>query len=108
MTWNVLPDIIEPAAPEIWLSFFTFLKLGILLFFKQFDETGLFLYPLTTSENHWFSDIFKGYRKNSVAWTTNGAKYSRIDQVKFLKAIFNKFYLVHSWIRCPKFSCNTK
>ena len=27
---------------------------------------GLFLYPLKTSENHSFSDVFRGYRKRSV------------------------------------------
>ena len=43
----------------------------------------------------------------------NGSRYSRMDQVKFLensfkkspqvfKAVFHKFYLVHSWILCPK------
>ena len=47
----------------------------------------------------------------------HGAKYSRMDQVKFmkdsrwkiwiwitsnfLKAVFHKFYLIHSWILCP-------
>ena len=43
-----------------------------------------------------------------------GTKYSRIDQVKFvktaladhtpsnfLKAVFPKFYLVHLWLLCP-------
>ena len=28
----------------------------------------------------------------------NEKKYSRVDQVNFLKAVFHKFYLVHSWI----------
>ena len=30
--------------------------------------TGLFLYPLKTSGNLWFSDVFRGYRKMPVAW----------------------------------------
>ena len=30
---------------------------------------GLFLYPLKKKkENHWFSDIYRGYRKRSVKW----------------------------------------
>ena len=29
---------------------------------KSFYATGLFLYPLTTSENLWFSDVFRGCR----------------------------------------------
>ena len=32
-----------------------------------FYATGLFLYPLKTSENFWFSDVFRGYRKRSLA-----------------------------------------
>ena len=32
-----------------------------------------FLYPLKTSENPWFSDIFRGYRKKPVVW--NGVIY---------------------------------
>ena len=36
--------------------------------------TSLFLYPLKTSKNHRFFDVFRGYRKRLVAW--NGLKYS--------------------------------
>ena len=32
--------------------------------------TGLFLYPLKTSESLWFSDVFRGHKKRPVA--TNG------------------------------------
>ena len=46
---------------------------GILLndslwFINPFHQTGLFLYPLKTSENLWFSVVFRGYRKRSVVW----------------------------------------
>ena len=94
-----------PNQTSIWLN---------LLF-----ATGPFLNPIKT-ENLWFSDVFKAYRKRPVVWnivksenrkycenTSNSAKllnfcrYSRMDQVKFLKGFFNKFYLVHSWIFCP-------
>ena len=47
-----------------------------------------------------------------------GIKYSRIDQAKFvedtlspsdfLKAVFHKFYLVHSWIPWPMWSFSVK
>ena len=30
--------------------------------------TSLFQYLLKTSENHWFSDVFRGYQKRPVAW----------------------------------------
>ena len=36
--------------------------------FNPFYATGLFLYPLKASENLWFSDVFKKYRKRPVAW----------------------------------------
>ena len=34
---------------------------------NPFHATCLFLYPLKRSENLWFSDVFKGYRKIIVA-----------------------------------------
>ena len=34
----------------------------------SFHATGLFLYPLKTSENHSFSDGLRGYRKRAVVW----------------------------------------
>ena len=37
-------------------------------FLKPFHTTDLFWYPLKTSENLWFSDVFRGYQKRSVAW----------------------------------------
>ena len=36
---------------------------------NPFQVTGLFLYPLKTSENQRFSDVFGGYRKRPVAWS---------------------------------------
>ena len=36
-------------------------------FFNPFHATGLFLYNLKISENLWFSDIFREYRKRPVA-----------------------------------------
>ena len=35
-------------------------------FINSFHATGLFIYPLKTSENQ-FSDVFRGYRKESAA-----------------------------------------
>ena len=40
---------------EIWL-----------LLFNPFLATGLFLYPLKTSENHRSSDVFRGCREITV------------------------------------------
>ena len=46
---------------ELWK-----LKTNKEVIFDLFHATGLFLYPLETSRNLWFLDIFKGYRKRSV------------------------------------------
>ena len=48
---------------------------------NPFHITGRFVYPLKTSENFWFSDIFKGYRKRQVAWIG----------LKLLKLILNSY-----------------
>ena len=40
--------------------------------------TGLFLYPLKTSENQRFSYVFRGYRNRSVEW--NGLIKRRMDR----------------------------
>ena len=34
---------------------------------NPFHATGLFLYPLKTSETLWFSNVFRGYRKRPMA-----------------------------------------
>ena len=61
-------------------------------------------------ECYWFTDyvwkikwrVFTGNLKR-INWSRKKyrSKYSRMDQVKFLMAVFHKFYLVHSWILCP-------
>ena len=38
------------------------------LVINPFQATGLFWYPLKTSENQRFSDVFRGFRKRPVAW----------------------------------------
>ena len=39
----------------------------LLVTINPFHATGIFLYPLKKSENLWFSDVFRGYRKRPVA-----------------------------------------
>ena len=61
-----------------WKSFIIFPKCFILDVWQGPEYTsedgnplhdkGLFLYPLKTSENLCFSDVFRGYRKRPVAW----------------------------------------
>ena len=48
------------------------LKEILFLLINPFHATDLFWYPLKTSENQRFSDVFRGYQKRSVAW--NGLK----------------------------------
>ena len=91
--------------PQESMDLFTFTKEN----FNPFHTTTLFIHPLKT-ENLWFSDVFREYRKTSdMKWVkenlnlcailavcfthspsvlivlSNGAKYSRMDQVKFVK-----------------------
>ena len=46
--------------------------------------------------------------KNTIIDVSDKTNYSRMDQdhipSNFLKAVFHKFYLVHSWILCPKYA----
>ena len=37
------------------------------ILFNPFHAIGLVLYPLKTSKNFWFSDLFRGYGKRLVA-----------------------------------------
>ena len=37
-------------------------------FINPYYATDLVWYPLKTSENLWFSDVFRGYQKRLVAW----------------------------------------
>ena len=48
---------------------------GVLI--NPFHATDLFWYPLKTSENHRFSDAFRGYQKRSVAGNGLKAKTQR-------------------------------
>ena len=48
--------------PKIYFNY------KIVFVFTPFHATSLFLYPLKTSENERFSDVFREYRKRPVAW----------------------------------------
>ena len=51
---------------SVKLNLFTVILAALLI--NQFHVAGLFFYPLKTSENQRFSDVFKGYRKKLMAW----------------------------------------
>ena len=53
---------------------------------NPFHATGLFLFPLKTSGNQRFSDVFRGYKKRSVA--LNGLR-SKIE-TKQAKSKYNE------------------
>ena len=45
---------------------------------NPFQANVPYLYPLKTSGNLWFSDVFRGYRKGTLAW--NGLNRSKEDE----------------------------
>ena len=62
----------------------------------HFSSNVLFLFPLKTSENVWFSDVFRGYRNETLGEnrlrltlkryaliSTNTEKISKIEKVVF-------------------------
>ena len=57
---------LQPVVPDIFSIFLEQLLFRSLI--DPFHATGLFIYPLKTSENQRFSDVFRGYRKRPVAW----------------------------------------
>ena len=61
----------------------------IIIAINPVDVTYLFRYPLKTSENQRFSDVFRGYQKRSVA--SNGLKFSPGTK----SATANKFSTKH-------------
>ena len=68
--------------------------LSLFCFVNTFHATGLFLYPLKTSENLWFSDVFEGYRKRLVAWNgliweRNLNSYDFVFLLLFCLGVFN-------------------
>ena len=73
----------------------------------QFSTTGLFLYPLKTSENPWFSNDFRGHRKRTMTWnrlTTNVP--TNALQTKRLISFWRKHWLLMGqWndMKCKRF-----
>ena len=53
---------------------------------------------------HWFLYANCPNFCRNCEFLTYVSRYSRMDQAKFLKAVFHKFYLVHSWTLRPIFS----
>ena len=75
--------------------------------FNTCGVTGLLLHPLKISENLWFSDVFRRYRKRSVAW--NGLTYSVsgiwCTSSKYLALFPANIYLFHVNIRTIRKRC---
>ena len=64
------------------------------MFLNLFHATGLFLYSLKT-ENLWFSDVFRGYRKRPVA--LNGLKITGHGSIFSITAITYKSELLQGF-----------
>ena len=57
----------------------------IFMLINPFHATGLFLFPLKTSENQRFSNILRGYRKRPVSW--NGLRTWYLNTSTLLNAL---------------------
>ena len=64
---------------------------------RPFQANVPFLYPLKMSENLWFFDVFRGYKKGTLSW--NGLTFNETPSVH--KTIKNAFHIVdnrrYSW-----------
>ena len=49
-------------------SWYVHFSLFISVFHSPFHTTGLFLYPLKTSESLWFFNVFRGNKKRPMVW----------------------------------------
>ena len=79
---------------------------------NPFHVTGLFQYPLKTSENLWFSDVFRGDWKRPVAWNGLSRNYQG-KWVKLLRSLIIvlplfKIYKKTSFTRIFFHQINTK
>ena len=54
--------------------------MGCLL--NSFLANGLFLFPVKTSVNLWWSDIFRGHRKRPVTWNGLIKIYEKFSSLK--------------------------
>ena len=50
---------------DIFLYFNHYIQI---FYISSFHANAPFLYPLKTSENIWFSDVFREYRNETLAW----------------------------------------
>ena len=58
---------------------------------NPFHATDFFWYPLKTSENQRFFDVFRGYQERSMAW--NGNEERQCENVRYRKKqVFLLFY----------------
>ena len=59
------------------------------LLIDPFHAIGLFLHPLKTSENQRFSDVFRGYKKNSgMKWVNVKIKTQKIIKTNQIRLIW--------------------
>ena len=58
---------------------------------NPFHVTGLFIYPLRTSENLWLSNVSRGYRKRPMVWKGLIMKLPAIssENVQFSGTLFS-------------------
>ena len=82
-----------------WLYFFQNLWSQFLCLLTQ-SATGLFIYPVKASENRWFSDIFRRYRKtSSMKWVSGNFDYSSKKLwPEQTSPTFHPTFFLHLWL----------
>ena len=80
----------------VWGSHSFSFPFSFLFLFNSFHATGLFLYLLKTSENLWFSDVFRRYRKRPMAPNGLMKKRNQSENDDFMRSILKKHLVIAS------------
>ena len=64
-------------------------EISFFIEFNQFHVTSLSLYPQKTSENLWFSNVFRGYRQRSLQWILTNFIDKKVTEHIFDEKLFH-------------------
>ena len=68
-----------------------------------FQANAPFLYPLKTSENLWFSDVFRRYRKETLTWNLIADIILQILWIRYVHVLLKLRY-GHLFLRCHNYA----
>ena len=70
---------------------------------NPFHAIDLFIYPLKISENLWYSDVFRDYKKRPVAWdgSTENLRTTTYAATKFISVLSCSLLPVHAEVQRP-------